>query len=139
MPRMVGPERGVELLRTGRPVGAQEACAMGWATAEVAEDVVQAARGLIAGHLEGKVSLKPVSAEPMAVPREWPAVDLGHRSGVIDEILGLRPDDFDVVVHEGIVLLAGTVADEREVVRLERLVGSILGVSRVDSKVTTAG
>jgi enoyl-CoA hydratase/carnithine racemase len=87
LPRMVGLERGVELLRTGRPVGAQEACAMGWATGEAATDVTQAARDLITRHLNGEIKLAPVSAEPMAVPEEWPAVDLGHRSRTIDDIL----------------------------------------------------
>ena len=86
--------------------------------------------------LEGIISRRDVVA---ALARSDREIEDEIRSGVIDEILGLRPDDFDVVVHEGIVLLAGTVADEREVVRLERLVGSILGVSRVDSKVTAAG
>jgi len=87
LPRLVGMELGVELLRTGRAVNAKQACAMGWATGDVATDVTQAARELIAAHLKGDLELKPVSPEPMELPDEWPAVELGHRSRAIDDIL----------------------------------------------------
>lgn len=87
LPRIVGFEKAAVMLRNGLPVGAEEACKMGWATGDVAADAVQAARELVSRSLKGDVELSAVSAEPMAVPQEWPAVDLRHRSRKIDDIL----------------------------------------------------
>jgi enoyl-CoA hydratase/3-hydroxyacyl-CoA dehydrogenase len=87
LPRLIGVERGVDLLRTGRPVGAKEACAWGWATGEPAADVVSAAKELIRQHLDGKIELAPVDPKPLSVPDELPAVDIGHRSLAVDAIL----------------------------------------------------
>lgn len=87
LPRLVGFERGADLLRTGRPVGAREACAWGWATGEPAADFLGAAKALVRRHLAGEVELRPVDPAPMAVPAAFPAVDLGHRSLAIDAIL----------------------------------------------------
>jgi enoyl-CoA hydratase/carnithine racemase len=87
LPRLIGVERGVELLRTGRPVGAREACAWGWATGEPADDPVAAAKDLIRQHLDGRVKLKPVDPKPLSVPEKLPAVSIGHRSLAIDAVL----------------------------------------------------
>lgn len=87
LPRLIGLGRAVELLRTGRPIGAREACAWGWAHGQPAADVVAAARALIRAHLQGEVVLGPVDPAPMSVPDTLPAVDLGHHSRVIDAIL----------------------------------------------------
>jgi enoyl-CoA hydratase/3-hydroxyacyl-CoA dehydrogenase len=87
LPRLVGFERGVDLLRTGRPVGAKEACEWGWATGEPAADVVAAAKGLVRAHLDGKTKLAPVDPKPMDVPDKLPAVNIGHRSLAIDAVL----------------------------------------------------
>ncbi len=87
LPRLVGLERALDLLRTGRSVGAKEARAWGWASADPAADVVAAAKALIRKHLAGDGSLAPVSPAPMAVPDALPPVDLGHRSRAIDSIL----------------------------------------------------
>jgi enoyl-CoA hydratase / 3-hydroxyacyl-CoA dehydrogenase len=87
LPRLVGVERAADLLRTGRTVGAKEACAWGWAQGEPAADVVAAAKALLRRHLAGEMRLAPVDPAPVAVPARLPALDLGHRSLAIDEIL----------------------------------------------------
>lgn len=87
LPRLIGFEAGTRLLRTGLPVGAEEACDLGWASGRPVDDPVFAARQLIAEHLAGRISLTAVDPAPMAVPDEVPAVDIGHRSLAIDEIL----------------------------------------------------
>jgi enoyl-CoA hydratase/carnithine racemase len=87
LPRLIGVERGVELLRTGRPIGAKEACAWGWATGEPAADIVAAAKDLVRQHLDGKVELGPVDPKPLDVPEKLPTVDIGHRSLAIDAVL----------------------------------------------------
>jgi len=87
LPRIIGLEPALELLRTGRSIGAGEARQLGWAGAGPAEDVVAAAKGLVSQHLAGKVTLAPVSPEPIAVPEDLPKVDLGHHSLAVDAIL----------------------------------------------------
>lgn len=87
LPRLVGLEKAAELVRTGRSVGAKEACELGWATGEPVADVRAAARDLVRAHLEGKTTLRPVDPAPLAVPGALPSVDLGHHSLAIDAIL----------------------------------------------------
>jgi enoyl-CoA hydratase/3-hydroxyacyl-CoA dehydrogenase len=87
LPRLVGVERAAELLRTGRPVSARDACAWGWATGEPTPDFVAAAKALVRKHLAGQVRLAPLDPAPVALPARLPRVDLGHRSLAIDEIL----------------------------------------------------
>jgi len=87
LPRLIGLEKAAELLRTGRAVGAKEACALGWAVSEPAGDVRAAARDLIHAHLEGQTTLRPVDPAPLVVPETLPPVDLGHHSLTIDAIL----------------------------------------------------
>jgi enoyl-CoA hydratase/3-hydroxyacyl-CoA dehydrogenase len=97
LPRLVGVERASELLRTGRTLGSEEVCACGWASGPPADDPVAAARALIRRHLEGAVKLLPLDPAPLPVPARLPAVDLGHRSLAIDEILV-------AVLREGLAL-----------------------------------
>jgi enoyl-CoA hydratase/carnithine racemase len=87
LPRLIGVERAFELLRTGRSIGAREACAFGFATGQPTKDVVAAAKALIRRHIAGEVALAPVSAAPVALPDKLPAVDIGHHSLAIDAIL----------------------------------------------------
>jgi enoyl-CoA hydratase/3-hydroxyacyl-CoA dehydrogenase len=87
LPRIIGLERGLELLRTGRTVGAKQACEWGWAEGEPAADVVAAAKETIRRHLDGQVELAPVNPAALEVPAQVPAVDIGHRSLTIDSIL----------------------------------------------------
>jgi enoyl-CoA hydratase/3-hydroxyacyl-CoA dehydrogenase len=87
LPRIIGLERGLDLLRTGRSIGAREAREWRWAEAGPSEDIVAAARDLVSQHLAGKVKLAPVSPDPIAVPEELPRLDIGHHSLAIDAIL----------------------------------------------------
>jgi len=87
LPRLIGLERGLDLLRTGRPVGAREACEWGWAHGAPAADPVAAAKDLLRQHLAGKVKLAPVNPEPLPIPDELPQVDVGHHSLKVDQIL----------------------------------------------------
>jgi enoyl-CoA hydratase/3-hydroxyacyl-CoA dehydrogenase len=87
LPRLIGVERGSDLLRTGRPIRAREAVAWGWATGDPATDVLAAAKELVRSHLAGKVKLTPVDPRPMSVPDELPRVKIGHRSLAIDAAL----------------------------------------------------
>jgi len=87
LPRLIGLEAGLRLLRTGVPVGAKEACDLGWGHDQPVDDPVAAARELIARHIDGAIKLAPVDRGPMQVPDELPFVDIEHRSLAIDEIL----------------------------------------------------
>ena len=82
--------------------------------------------------LEGIISRSDVVA---ALARSDADIGAEIRTCVIDQVLGLEPDDIDVSVSQGVVTLNGVVAQRREAVRLERLVGRVLGVSNVESAV----
>jgi osmotically-inducible protein OsmY len=58
------------------------------------------------------------------------------RSRVIGNIVGVNSRDIAVSVDQGVVKIAGVVAERREAVRLKRLAGKVPGVSRVESSVT---
>jgi enoyl-CoA hydratase/3-hydroxyacyl-CoA dehydrogenase len=89
LPRLIGLGPALELLRTGRSIGAGDACRLGWASGEPVADVVAAAVALVRSHLAGAVRLAPVDPAPVAVPVELPGreLDIGHRSRHIDTIL----------------------------------------------------
>jgi enoyl-CoA hydratase / 3-hydroxyacyl-CoA dehydrogenase len=117
LPRLIGVERALELLRTGRPVGAKEACAIGWASGEPVADPVAAAKNLIREHLAGKVKLAPVNPAPLAVPDPIPNVEIGHRSLVIDAILvDAVKRGLQLPLDEGLVVEAKAFADTKETV-----------------------
>ncbi len=87
LPRLIGLEAALPLLRTGKTVDAATACKLGWASGEPAADPIAAAKSLVRAHLEGKVKLAPVDPKPMSVPAKLPVTDIGHRSLTIDGIL----------------------------------------------------
>ncbi len=124
LPRIVGFERAVEMLRTARTIGADQACAWGWAAGEPADDPVAAALQLIAAALEGRADVAPVSTAPLEVPAELPAADIGHRSLKIDEILC-------DVLREGLALplAEGLEVEARGFARCHRTVDYDIGMT----------
>jgi enoyl-CoA hydratase/3-hydroxyacyl-CoA dehydrogenase len=87
LPRLVGLEQGVVMLRTGSPINAKLACQLGWASGEPTADYVQAARDLIRRHLAGEIRLGPVDPSPLEVPQTLPELDIGQHSLAVDAIL----------------------------------------------------
>ena len=63
-------------------------------------------------------------------------IEADIRSCVIGKVVGVNPRDVAVSVNDGVVEMAGVVAERREAVRLERLACKVAGVSRVESSVT---
>ena len=107
LPRLVGLERGLQMLRTGRPVGAKEACAWGWAEGEPVADPVAGAKALIARHIAGELTLAPVNPEPVALPETLPALELGHLSLAIDaELVAVLREGLARPLAEGLIVEA---------------------------------
>jgi enoyl-CoA hydratase/carnithine racemase len=128
LPRLVGVERALELLRTGRAIGAKEACALGWASGQPVADPVRAAKDLIRDHLAGKVKLAPVDPAPLALPDPIPNVDIGHRSLKVDAIVvnavlkGVR-----LPLDEGLLVEAKAFADTKETVDADIGIKNFIG------------
>jgi enoyl-CoA hydratase / 3-hydroxyacyl-CoA dehydrogenase len=117
LPRLIGVERALELLRTGHTIGAKEACALGWASGEPVADPVSAAKDLIREHLAGKVKLASMNPAPLAVPDPIPNVEIGHRSLVIDAILvDAVKRGVALPLDEGLIVEAKAFADTKETV-----------------------
>jgi enoyl-CoA hydratase / 3-hydroxyacyl-CoA dehydrogenase len=114
LPRIVGVEKALELLRTARTIGAKEACEIGWATGKPEADYIGAAKALIREHISGKVKLAAVNPAPITVPDQIPNIEIGHRSLLIDKILvnavkqGLR-----LPLDEGLKVEANAFADSK--------------------------
>ncbi len=117
LPRLVGVERALELLRTGRAIGAKEACGIGWATGEPVADPVGAAKDLLRQHIAGKVKLSTVDPAPVAVPDAIPDLDLGHRSLAIDAILvNAVKRGLALPLDEGLIVEAKAFADAKQTI-----------------------
>lgn len=87
LPRLIGVERAVSMLRTGKPIGAKEAHEWGWAQLPPAPDPVETAKKLLWSVSAGDRKMAPVNPAPLQVPTNLPPVDLAHRSLAIDEII----------------------------------------------------
>ncbi len=87
LPRLVGLEAALPVLRAGKALDAERACALGFAHGTPSADVEAAARALLAQSFEGRVRLAAVDPKPLDTTVGWPALDLGHRSLAVDGIL----------------------------------------------------
>jgi enoyl-CoA hydratase / 3-hydroxyacyl-CoA dehydrogenase len=118
LPRLIGVERANQLLRNARSVGAAEAVEWGWAN-ELAANPEEAAKALIRQHLEGSVKLAAVDPAPLTVGT-LEAVDIGHRSLVIDAILvDVLQRGLAAPLSEGLAIEADGFARCKETVDLD--------------------
>ena len=86
LPRIVGVELAVEMMRSGKTLNAKEACAWGFGEGLPVEDPVVAARALARDLADGKRSVHTMRRAPV-LGFTIGAVDIGHRSLAIDAIL----------------------------------------------------
>lgn len=87
LPRLVGLDKGAEILRTGRPISSAEAVEIGLIYKEVEGNLISEAISLVRQIIENTVKAEPICKTPLEVPGEIPQVDIGHLSRQIDEIL----------------------------------------------------
>ena len=88
LPRLVGIERAAEMLRTCRPISSEKALAFGLIREEVEGDLVGRAVQLCKDMATGKAPRSRMAEGPMTnVPASLPAVEIGHLSKKVDEIL----------------------------------------------------
>jgi len=88
LPRLVGIEKAAEMLRTCRPIGSEKAKAYGLIREEVEGDLVARAVQLCQDMASGKAPRSRMAEGPMSnVPASLPAVDIGHLSKKVDEVL----------------------------------------------------
>ena len=89
LPRLIGIEAAAEMLRTCRPVSSERACRLGLISEEVDGDLVDRAIAIAKELATGKKKRQKLAMGPMAnVPASLPAVEIGHLSRRVDEILG---------------------------------------------------
>ncbi len=123
LPRLIGLERAVDLLRSAKTVGAKEACEWGWATGAPEANVVAAAKALVKKVASGEAKLTPMNEGPMEVPAKLPKTDIGHRSLAIDAIVC-------DVLHRGLTkpLAEGLVVEAEGFARCKRTVDMDVGM-----------
>lgn len=88
LPRLIGLEPSWALLRTGGPISAKEALALGLVSELVPGDrLVDRAAALAAELADGGAGPPPIETGPIPIPEPLPEVGLGHRSRAVDELL----------------------------------------------------
>ncbi len=87
LPRLIGLEKAQEILRTGRPVSSAEALKCGLVLKEVDGDLVAEAVTLVQQISQGNVKVTPICKTPFGAGEQAPAINIGHLSKRIDEIL----------------------------------------------------
>ena len=88
LPRLIGVGPAWELLRTGRPVSADEALRLGLVSELVAGGSLRdRAVRLAAEAASGTAPLPRIPTGPVAMPEELPEVDIGHRSRAVDALI----------------------------------------------------
>lgn len=88
LPRWVGFDHAMPMLRTGRPISSEKALAMGLISEEVEGDLVTRAIELAQGMANGSIPTPQIPTDPMTdVPAAPADLDIGHLSTAVDEIL----------------------------------------------------
>jgi enoyl-CoA hydratase/3-hydroxyacyl-CoA dehydrogenase len=88
LPRLVGFDRALQMMRTAKPVDGKTAFEWGLISEEVEGDLVDRAVALVNEYAGGKAKLKRITMDAMkGVPDSPPQLDIGHLSRKIDEIL----------------------------------------------------
>lgn len=88
LPRLIGMERGAQMLRSGRPISSAQALKWHLIQEEVDGDVLQRGIELARELAKGLVPRRDLRRGPLPiVPEELPHVELGHLSKKVDEIL----------------------------------------------------
>ena len=87
LPRLVGFDKGSEMIRTANPISSAEALACGYLNEEVEGDVLERAIDLALELASGKTKVKLIEKGPVPnAPESLPPVDIGHHSKVIDAL-----------------------------------------------------
>ena len=87
MPRLVGLDKGAEILRTGRPVSSKEAVEIRLIYKEFEGDLIDEGIELINQIYRGILHVDRISKEPFEETGVPPDVNIGHLSKKIDNIL----------------------------------------------------
>lgn len=87
LPRLVGMTNAWPILRTGNPISSSQALEIGLIQEEVEGDIIEAGISFARNMISGKVSIPPITKEPIEIPESLPEVDIGHLSRKTDEIL----------------------------------------------------
>lgn len=82
LPRILGFSEAWKLLRTGYPIDSEKALKLGY-VAELSEDPLETA----ITHIQQGKKFPPINRKPLEIPSVLPAIELGHLSRKIDEVL----------------------------------------------------
>lgn len=87
LPRIVGLNRGAEILRTGRTVSSKEAVKIGLIHKEVEGDLIEKGVALVIDLFTGRLKAVPINKMPLRKVQEIPNVNIGGLSQKIDSII----------------------------------------------------
>ncbi len=87
LPRLIGLDKAAEILRTARMVSGKEAAEIGLIDREAEGDLVGEAIQLVHQIANGEIRMQAIPIEPVAENGEAKALDIGHHSKKIDQIL----------------------------------------------------
>ena len=88
LPRLIGVDKALPLLRTGAPLSSDQALALGVVRSlHPADQLIEAAVALVAEVAAGQVQLQPLVQAALQGAVGVPETDIGHRSRAVDAIL----------------------------------------------------